>query len=702
LKTRFDEIFAATKYIKALDILKKVRLEKTHIINQVKVEKNFLEKYKTNAEKLTTELESGQARKEKLLNQKVEIDEKLKPLQAQIDKFLQESAQIFDIKNEMDKIQNEIVLLQKQMKELIVQTRNCLFQGTDEQLKQMIAEVESTTIQSLEEEGEAINDKQDNFYLRQKEINDKRTKLRLEIAQIENKTMNLASKKKDLADAAKKACKLIKLDSNELFGDAKNPNDFDRDLLNRLFQEFIDKHDLKVRALEKTAATEEETLQHEINEQRDEKSKLDQNIVIKEENTLKAKQELEKLNSELKQVSDDKLLTKLNEQIETLDEELTKKSSNLVDADEIKQEIKDFEEKQVNLRLVESDLDARISKLHLNSKAKTEIDLLVKDKTSKCDEIRKIKMRNREDIETFFDQEQIDDASLKSSFESRLKKIAGEMAIFKDKQREIEKRTITTDLKRKTLFDDLRSKEAKLRECEDKLLEFSECFSSAEDIDRYDEINEVLEADHKANVEEKGFLMGVEKTYNRFMSTLGERSLKENRDSSCPVCMRCFKNQDELDETIRELKKANSRMPQKISDLEVKIESSTTKLDTLRSLKPEKQLYNEIKNGELKKLQKELDNYDKNLLPKLKAELKVNDEQLRKFEKLKACAENIQNEIVLIDKYLNESKDLERKINEKQRSSISTHQNESVESLESEKGKSCFFIVNKIRYYPVT
>jgi hypothetical protein len=67
------------------------------------------------------------------------------------------------------------------------------------------------------------------------------------------------------------------------------------------------------------------------------------------------------------------------------------------------------------------------------------------------------------------------------------------MGIFKDKQREIEKRTITSELKRKTLFDDLRSKEAKLRECEDKLLEFSECFTSTEDIDRFDEINEVLE-----------------------------------------------------------------------------------------------------------------------------------------------------------------------------------------------------------------
>lgn len=590
----------------------------------------------------------------------------------------------------MDKIQNEKTLLEKQMKELILLTQNCMFQGTEEQLRQMIEEMKTTTIQMLEEEVEEINENQDNLYLKQKEINDKKTKLHLDIGQIENKMKNLLSKKKDLADLAKKSCKIIKLDPNELFTEAINPNNFDRDLLNKLFQEFLEKNELKVSILEKNASAEEETLQHEINEQRDEKSKLDQNIVIKEENISKARYELERLNSELKQVSDDKLIKKLDEQIEVLDLDLSKKSDNLIDIEKIKQEMNDYEQKQANLKLTESDLDGRISKLNLNSKFKTEIDLLVKDKTSKFDEIRKIKMRNQEEIETFFEGERVEDVNLKSAFEKRLKNLTNEISTYKNKQKDIERRLITENCKRQTFFDDFRGKEAKLVECEDKLLEFSECFSSSEDIDRFDEISENLEKNHKNVLEEKGFLAGVEKTYNRFLQTLEERSLKENRDSSCPICMRCFKNQDELDETIRELKKSTSRIPQKMSELEIKIEDSKNILEKLRSLKPERQLYNEIKNGELKKVRKELDNYDKNVLPKLKAESKTNEEQIKKLENLKTCSENIQNEVVLIDKYFNECKDLERKINEKQKNNTSLSQNESLETLESEKGRFLF------------
>ncbi len=39
LKTRFDEIFAATKYIKALDCLRKVRLETSQLVKQKDIEK---------------------------------------------------------------------------------------------------------------------------------------------------------------------------------------------------------------------------------------------------------------------------------------------------------------------------------------------------------------------------------------------------------------------------------------------------------------------------------------------------------------------------------------------------------------------------------------------------------------------------------------------------------------------------------------
>ena len=377
LKTRFDEIFAATKYIKALDVLKKIRLEKTHIINTVKVEKKHLENYKNTSEKLNSDLQSGLVRKENFLEHKADIEEKIKPIQSQIDKFLLESAQIFQIKNEMEKIHNEKDLLGKQIKELITITKNCRFEGSIDELKQHIHEFETTTIHMLGEEEEALKDKQDDFYLKLKELNDKRTKLKLEIGQIETKTKIFMSKKSDLAELAKRACKLIKMNPNELFKEPGD-SDFEQSLLEEKFKEFVGQSEASLRSLEKTAKSEEESLQNEINEQRDEKSKLDQNIVIKEENTFKARQELEKLDSELQQVADDKVLVQLNGKIETLETELADESVNLIDSERVKREIDEYERKQTSLKLLESETDAKINKLHANSQSKTELDLLVK------------------------------------------------------------------------------------------------------------------------------------------------------------------------------------------------------------------------------------------------------------------------------------------------------------------------------------
>ena len=385
-------------------------------------------------------------------------------------------------------------------------------------------------------------------------------------------------------------------------------------------------------------------------------------------------------------MSDDKAINSLNSQREGLETDLASKSSNLVDSDELKKEIKQLESKQTSLKTGESTLDAKISKLHANSKFKTEIDLLHKDKKTKEDQIRKIKIHIQDDMDTFFEEAKIEDANLKSAFESRLKKVTNEWQTLRDKQKEIDKRSYSNELRRKTLYDDLRGKEAKLRECEDKLLELSECITSAEDIEKYDEIYESLSNEHEESVKEKGFLNGVVKTYSRFLQQLQSHSVKESADSSCPICLRCFKSQDELDDTITELRKTTSRMPQKIADLEVKIENSKTTLEKMICLKSDKQLYEKIKNVELSSLRKELDNYDKNLLPKSKQESKANEEQIKRLEKLKSCSEHLQNELVLIDKYVNECRDLEKKIVEKQKSTVNTGESESLENLESEKG----------------
>jgi hypothetical protein len=135
-----------------------------------------------------------------------------------------------------------------------------------------------------------------------------------------------------------------------------------------------------------------------------------------------------------------------------------------------------------------------------------------------------------------------------------------------EKRKEIEKRLCSVELKRKMLSDDLRTKEKQMRDHEDKLLQLVD----ESDLDRFDAILEQLQLDHTNFLDEKGFLSGVDKTYKRFLQQL-QQNQASSSDHSCPVCMRFFKDERELAETIGELKKYTNKLPQKVNDLEVKL-----------------------------------------------------------------------------------------------------------------------------------
>jgi DNA repair protein RAD50 len=125
-----------------------------------------------------------------------------------------------------------------------------------------------------------------------------------------------------------------------------------------------------------------------------------------------------------------------------------------------------------------------------------------------------------------------------------------------------------------------------------------------------------------------------------------------------------------------------------VSEVESKLVESDAKLEKMMSLKSVKHLYDKIKHEELNSIKKEVDNYDRNVLPKLRAELKQNEESLKKIEKLKSCGDVAQNEIVIIDKYANECNDLDKKI----QLNVSSYQkcgdgdlNDDLENLELER-----------------
>ena len=151
LKTRFDEIFDATKYIKALELLKKIRLEKSQQIKQMEVERRHLENYKNRAEHLESELEDYKSKYAALETKKQATIEKLRPIEKQIDVFMKESMRLLQAKTKMDAIEYEKASLERQIKELLAATKDCLFNGSDAELKEYAGTFVATSVQSRRE-----------------------------------------------------------------------------------------------------------------------------------------------------------------------------------------------------------------------------------------------------------------------------------------------------------------------------------------------------------------------------------------------------------------------------------------------------------------------------------------------------------------------------------------------------------------------
>lgn len=164
---------------------------------------------------------------------------------------------------------------------------------------------------------------------------------------------------------------------------------------------------------------------------------------------------------------------------------------------------------------------------------------------------------------------------MKSVFEQECRQLTSLLTSTDEKRKEIEKRVCAAELKRKMLSDESRNKEARLRVCEDKLAQALDDEGNESDLEeRFDSTLDKLNSSYKALVDDKGFLNGVDKTYKRFLQQLEQhQSSTTATDHSCPVCMRFFKDERELADTVAELKKYTNKLPQKMTDLETRLNS---------------------------------------------------------------------------------------------------------------------------------
>ncbi|XP_022086883.1 DNA repair protein RAD50-like [Acanthaster planci] len=139
LKGKFDEIFAATRYIKALDVIKKLRTEQSINIRDYKTEAKYLKERKDKAKELASDLE---AKKEKLTAAKESVNQitrELRPILERLREIEDREEEINLLSTEVAKCKAEKAQMEKNKQEL-EDNLEFIFQGTNDELRKIFQE----------------------------------------------------------------------------------------------------------------------------------------------------------------------------------------------------------------------------------------------------------------------------------------------------------------------------------------------------------------------------------------------------------------------------------------------------------------------------------------------------------------------------------------------------------------------------------
>eukprot|EP00879_Flechtneria_rotunda_P006310 GHRR01006632.1.p1 GENE.GHRR01006632.1~~GHRR01006632.1.p1 ORF type:complete len:729 (+),score=251.26 GHRR01006632.1:230-2416(+) len=141
IKKKFDEIFAATKYTKALESLRKLRLEKTQESREMKLKLETLRSHKDAAQRLTQDMQDGQAKADALKAQIQELQASIEQCEAEMQELDLKLDQITDVAEEITKLSAQAEVVQHATAEKLERLEDGDFEEDDETVENYAADM---------------------------------------------------------------------------------------------------------------------------------------------------------------------------------------------------------------------------------------------------------------------------------------------------------------------------------------------------------------------------------------------------------------------------------------------------------------------------------------------------------------------------------------------------------------------------------
>ncbi|NXD52990.1 RAD50 protein, partial [Corvus moneduloides] len=638
LKQKFDEIFSATRYIKALEALRQVRLKQSLKVKECQTELKYLKQNKEKAQEIQDHLSNREAQLAASKENVKSIESQLEPLKSSLAAVEQNLTKVMRLDNDVKALESRKRQMEKDNQDL-QQKMEEVFQGTDEQLRdryqnhqRIVKEKEKRLLDCKRDLDRATKECQ-RFNSEKSELLIERGRLQLQADRHQEHIVTRDSLIQSLAAQ-------LELDGFERapFTErhiasfrrlVKERQERDTEAANRMMREFAQKEAMK---------------QKQVDEIRDKKTGLERTIELKSDIQSKKEAELKNVKCELQQLEGfSDRISELNEEIGKTEHELEKAERNS-NVETLEQEVQTLQNEKINLDKALRRLDQEMEHLNIHTTTITQMEMLKKDKAEKEDQIRKVKSRHSEELTSllgyFPNKKQLEDW-----LHGKNKKINQ----TRDTLANLNKQLASVEYDKTYATNELKKKEAQLSHHEAEL--FDVCGSQDFDSD----LNNLQDEIEKSS-KQRAVLAGATAVYSQFIT-----QLTEENQSCCPVCQRVFQTEAELQDVISDLQSKLRLAPDKLKSTESELKRKEKKRDEMMSLKPLRQTVVELQDKEIPDLRNKIQNANRDLTG-LRREIEEQESLLQTALSEEEGAKARLQDITLMERYQTDIRDVERKI----------------------------------------
>lgn len=638
LKIKFDEIFSATRYIKALETLRQVRMKQAQRVKECQTELKYLKQNKEKAQEIRDNLHSKETQLAASRENVKSVDNQLEPLKSRLSDIQRNLSKVMKVDNDIKSLESRKRTMEKDNQDLEEKIEK-VFQGSDEELNEMyqnhqktVREKERKLNDYQREIDRAVKDYQ-RFNREKGELLVQQGRLQMEADQHQQHIRTRDSLIKALASQL------------EFDGFERTPfNNRQTTSFQRLIKERQEKDEADLKQMLKEFSDKETTKQRQIDEIRDKKTGLERTIELKITMQGRKQADLKNIKLELQQLEGS------SDRLQELDEELLKTERELESVERscsveaLKTEVLQLQNQRSELDRTVRKLDQEMEQLNMHTMTRTQMDMLKKDKAEKDEHIRKIKSRHNDELTSllgyFPNKKQLEDwlyAKYKDITQTR------------DKLAKLTKELVSAEQNKNHMSSELRKKEEQCASYEDKV--FDVCGSQDFDSDLTR-----LQDDIEKTSKQRAMLAGATAVYTQFIT-----QLTEENQPCCPVCQRIFPSEAELQDVINDMQSKLRLVPDKLKTTETELKRREKRKDEMMELKPMRQMLNELKEKDIPELRNKLAALNREI-QRLKNDVEEQETLIATFmseeESAKACLQDVS----LMERYQMELRDVERKI----------------------------------------